>query len=40
LQDVHKVTKRLLSQSNQMRERVRQIERVRHKSCGDLGSAA
>jgi hypothetical protein len=40
LEDVHKVTRRLLSQSNQMRDRVRQIERVRHSSCGDLGSAA
>ena len=40
LEDVHKVTRRLLSQSNQMRERVRQIERVRHANCGDLGSAA
>ena len=40
LEDVHKVTRRLLSQSNQMRDRVRQIERVRHATCGDLGSAA
>lgn len=40
LEDVHKVTRRLLSQSTQMRERVRQIERVRHATCGDLGSAA
>lgn len=40
LEDVHKVTRRLLSQSNQMRERVRQIERVRHANCGDIGSAA
>lgn len=40
LEDVHKVTRRLLSQSTQMRERVRQIERVRHANCGDLGSVA
>jgi hypothetical protein len=40
LQEVHAVTRRLLSQSNRMRERVRQIERVRHTACGDLGSAA
>jgi hypothetical protein len=40
LQDVHAVTRRLLSQSNRMRERVRQIEVVRHAACGDLGTAA
>ena len=39
LEDVHNVTRRLLSPSNQMHERVRQIERVRHAVCGDLGSA-
>ena len=40
LEEVHKVTRRLLSQSNQMRDRVRQIERVRHAVCGDLVSVA
>jgi hypothetical protein len=40
LVDVHRVTRRLLSQSNRMRDRVRQIEAVRHGACGDLGSAA
>lgn len=40
LDEVHAVTRRLLSQSNRMRDRVRQIERVRHGACGDLGGAA
>lgn len=40
LEEVHQVTRRLLSQSNRMRDRVRQIERVRHASRGDIGSAA
>jgi hypothetical protein len=38
-EEVNAVTRRLLSQSNHMRERVRQIERVRH-SAGNLGTAA
>jgi len=40
LEDVHKVTRRLLSQSHRMKARVLEIERVRH-GCGDvMGGAA
>ena len=38
LEEVHAVTRRLLSQSNRMRDRVRQIERVRH--AHSVGGAA
>jgi hypothetical protein len=40
LQDVHGVTRRLLSQASKMRQRVIAIERVRHAACGDIESAA
>jgi hypothetical protein len=38
-EEVNAVTRRLLSQSNRMRERVRQIERIRHSTRG-IGTAA
>lgn len=40
LEDVHAVTRRLYSQSQQMRERAMEIERVRHGSFQDFGGAA
>src|SRR5262245_26972617 len=39
LEEVHAVTRRLLSQSNQMRARAMEIERVRHAARADQGVA-